>query len=197
MKINLILLFAIVSSIAFANEEPKAIDTNNNTNEVSAAEVSTVDPKVAERRAKIKERLEANKKNAMYLQNDKETQKRIAAMKLQREKTEAISIKLAKAEGDIVARKDAIIKTNEEAAALSNEIAELEKQLAEKKAAVQKIIDEDAEYIKLVAEKEKIQKQLSEETKKSVELVRQNMKARTATLKETKEEAAPAEKQAE
>jgi chromosome segregation ATPase len=194
MKKNLILLFAIVSSIAFANEEPKATDTNNNTNEVSAAEVSTVDPKVAERRAKIKERLEANKKNAMYLKNDAETQKRIAAMRLQKEKIDAISIKLAKAEGDIVARKDAIIKTNEAAASLSNEIAELEKQLSEKKSAIQKIIDEDAEYVKLEAEKEKIQKQLSEETKKSAELVHQNMKARTTTVKE---EAAPAEKQAE
>jgi regulator of replication initiation timing len=194
MKKNLILLFAIVSSIAFANEEPKATDTNNNTNEVSAAEVSTVDPKVAERRAKIKERLEANKKNAMYLKNDAETQKRIAAMRLQREKIDAINIKLAKVEGDIVARKDAIIKTNESASSLSNEIAELEKQLSEKKSAIQKIIDEDAEYVKLEAEKEKIQKQLSEETKKSAELVHQNMKARTATVKE---EAAPAEKQAE
>lgn len=199
MKKNLILLLVIIGFSLFAQEEPKATETTTNTNAVAeaTAEESTVDPKVAERRAKIKERLEANKKNAMYLQNDKETQKRIAAIKLQREKTEAISIKLAKAEGGIVARKDAIIKTNEEAAALSNEIAELEKQLAEKKAAVQKIIDEDAEYLKLVAEKGKIQKQLSEETRKSAELVRQNMKARTADVKETKEAAAPVEKQAE
>ena len=189
MKKNLILLFVIIGFSVFAKEEPKATETTTNTNAVAeaTAEESTVDPKVAERRAKIKERLEANNKNAFYKQNDKETTKRTAMMKLQKEKTEAIRIKLEKAEGDIAAHKDTIIKTNEEAKVLSNEIADLEKQLTEKKAAIQKIIDEDAEYVKLVAAKESIQKQLSEETKKSSELVRLNMKSR-AIKKEATEE---------
>ena len=189
MKKNLILLLVIIGFFLFAQEEPKATETTTNTNAVAeaTAEESTVDPKVAERRAKIKERLEANNKNAFYKQNDKETTKRIAMMKLQKEKTEAIRIKLEKAEGDIAAHKDTIIKTNEEAKVLSTEIADLEKQLTEKKAAIQKIIDEDAEYVKLVAAKESIQKQLSEETKKSSELVRLNMKSRAIKTEATEE----------
>lgn len=189
MKKNLILLFVIIGFSVFAKEEPKATETTTNTNAVAeaTAEESTVDPKVAERRAKIKERLEANNKNAFYKQNDKETTKRIAMMKLQKEKTEAIRIKLEKAEKEIAAHKDTIIKTNEEAKVLSTEIADLEKQLTEKKAAIQKIIDEDAEYVKLVAAKESIQKQLSEETKKSSELVRLNMKSRAIKTEATEE----------
>ncbi len=189
MKKNLILLFVIIGFSVFAKEEPKATETTTNTNAVAeaTAEESTVDPKVAERRAKIKERLEANNKNAFYKQNDKETTKRIAMMKLQKEKTEAIRINLEKAEKEIAAHKDTIIKTNEEAKVLSTEIADLEKQLTEKKAAIQKIIDEDAEYVKLVAAKESIQKQLSEETKKSSELVRLNMKSRAIKTEATEE----------
>ena len=189
MKKNLILLFVIIGFSVFAKEEPKATETTTNTNAVAeaTAEESTVDPKVAERRAKIKERLEANNKNAFYKQNDKETTKRIAMMKLQKEKTEAIRINLEKAEKEIAAHKDTIIKTNEEAKVLSTEIADLEKQLTEKKAAIQKIIDEDAEYVKLVAAKESIQKQLSEETKKSSELVRLNMKSRAIKTEVTEE----------
>ena len=189
MKKNLILLLVIIGFSLFAQEEPKATETTTNTNAVAeaTAEESTVDPKVAERRAKIKERLEANNKNAFYKQNDKETTKRIAMMKLQKEKTEAIRIKLEKAEKEIAAHKDTIIKTNEEAKVLSTEIADLEKQLTEKKAAIQKIIDEDAEYVKLVAAKESIQKQLSEETKKSSELVRLNMKSRAIKTEATEE----------
>lgn len=138
---------------------------------------ATIEDPVAARRAEIQARLAANRSS--NTEEDPEYNRRMAAMKVQHEKVAQLRIKLQQVEAAIVARKDAVISSNEEAATLATEIAELEAQLKEKSAALEAIVTSDDEYIKLVSLKEEVSKQLSEETEKTTEIVRQNMRARS------------------
>ncbi len=138
---------------------------------------ATIEDPVAARRAEIQARLAANRPS--NTEEDPEYNRRMAAMKVQQEKVAQLRIKLQQVEAAIVARKDAVISSNEAAATLATEIAELEAQLKEKSAALEAIVTSDDEYIKLVSLKEEVSKQLSEETEKTTEIVRQNMRVRS------------------
>lgn len=180
MKIT-IFLFGVMFSCLVIAEEVENQQSSAPVDTTSAAIVeettATIEDPVAARRAEIQARLAANRSS--NTEEDPEYNRRMAAMKVQHEKVAQLRIKLQQVEAAIVARKDAVISSNEEAATLATEIAELEAQLKEKSAALEAIVTSDDEYIKLVSLKEEVSKQLSEETEKTTEIVRQNMRARS------------------
>lgn len=197
MKKVTILSLAALSCMLYAEDTVKpAVEEVKKDNAV-VAEANAENDAVAKRRAEIKARLEANKKISADKTKDTEYNKRMALMKEQQQKTQELRLKVQATENAINARKEVVVKTNEDAAALAKEISELEAQLKEKKEAVEKIIAADEEYIKLVALKKETQKKLSEETNKTAEVVRQNMKARFQSKKEATEEVESEEKKAQ
>lgn len=185
----LLFLFAIT---AFANE---ASNTDASVEKVAVKEeaTTTVDPAVEKRRAEIQKRLESNKKLSESFKNkDSENNKRMAAMRVQKQKTDGLRLKISETEAAIVARKDAVVKTNEDAAALAKEISDLEAKIKEKTSALEKIISKDEDTKKLTANLDNLKKQLSDEVKKTSDMIRENMKTRmpASTKKEVEEKKA-------
>jgi predicted nucleic acid-binding Zn-ribbon protein len=185
----LLFLFAIT---AFANE---ASNTDASVEKVAVKEeaTTTVDPAVEKRRAEIQKRLESNKKLSESFKNkDSENNKRMAAMRVQKQKTDGLRLKISKTEAAIAARKDAVVKTNEDAAALAKEISDLEAKIKEKTSALEKITSKDEETKKLTANLDNLKKQLSDEVKKTSDMIRENMKTRmpASTKKEVEEKKA-------
>lgn len=185
----LLFLFAIT---AFANE---ASNTDASVEKVAVKEeaTTTVDPAVEKRRAEIQKRLESNKKLSESFKNkDSENNKRMAAMRVQKQKTDGLRLKISETEAAIAARKDAVVKTNEDAAALAKEISDLEAKIKEKTSALEKIISKDEDTKKLTANLDNLKKQLSDEVKKTSDMIRENMKTRmpASTKKEVEEKKA-------
>lgn len=180
MKITIFLFGVMFSCLVIAEEvenQQSSAPVDTTSTAIVEETTATIEDPVAARRAEIQARLAANRSS--NTEEDPEYNRRMAAMKVQHEKVAQLRIKLQQVEAAIVARKDAVISSNEEAATLATEIAELEAQLKEKSAALEAIVTSDDEYIKLVSLKEEVSKQLSEETEKTTEIVRQNMRARS------------------
>lgn len=180
MKITIFLFGVMFSCLVIAEEvenQQSSAPVDTTSTAIVEETTATIEDPVAARRAEIQARLAANRSS--NTEEDPEYNRRMAAMKVQHEKVAQLRIKLQQVEAAIVARKDAVISSNEEAATLATEIAELEVQLKEKSAALEAIVTSDDEYIKLVSLKEEVSKQLSEETEKTTEIVRQNMRARS------------------
>lgn len=188
----LILLFLFVST-AYANE---ISNTEASVEKVVAKEETTlsVDPTVEKRRAEIQKRLESNKKVSETFKNkDSENNKRMAAMRVQKQKTDGLRLKISETEAAIATRKDAIVKTNEDAASLAKEISDLEAKINEKTSALEKITSEDEEIKKLTVNLDNLKKQLSDEVKKTTDMIRENMKKRVPTSTEKEVEKKKAE----
>ena len=188
----LILLFLFVTT-AFANE---ISNTEASVEKVVAKEETTlsVDSTVEKRRAEIQKRLESNKKVSETFKNkDSENNKRMAAMRVQKQKTDGLRLKISETEAAIATRKDAIVKTNEDAASLAKEISDLEAKINEKTSALEKITSEDEEIKKLTVNLDNLKKQLSDEVKKTTDMIRENMKKRVPTSTEKEVEKKKAE----
>lgn len=186
----LLFLFAIT---AFANE---ASNKDASVEKVAVKEeaTTTVDPAVEKRRAEIQKRLESNKKVSESFKNkDSENNKRMAAMRVQKQKTDGLRLKISETEAAIATRKDAIVKTNEDAASLAKEISDLEAKINEKTSALEKITSEDEEIKKLIVNLDNLKKQLSDEVNKTTDMIRENMKKRVPTSTEKEVEKKKAE----